>query len=136
VILIDTNVVLDVVRDDQEWQEWSASRLIEAAARDSLAINQIVYAELSSQYDTIEEIDAALINLNLPIVEIPRAALFLAAQAFREYKRAGGTKLNVLPDFFIGAHAAIEGATVLTRDPKCIRKYFPTVTLVSPESGA
>jgi predicted nucleic acid-binding protein len=135
VILVDTNIVLDIVRDDQEWEAWSASQLIEAAARDAVAINQIVYAELSSQYDTVEQIDAALTDLNLPIVEMPRAALFLAGQAFREYRRSGGARSNVLPDFFIGAHAAVEGASVLTRDPKRIRSYFPTVTLVSPRSA-
>jgi predicted nucleic acid-binding protein len=132
VILLDTSVMLDLLRDDQEWAQWSAAAADAAAASDRLFINQIIYAELSSQYDNIEQLDRALTGLDVAIADMPRASLFLAGAAFRKYRKVGGTKSNVLSDFFIGAHAAIENATLLTRDPKRIRGYFPTVTLVSP----
>jgi predicted nucleic acid-binding protein len=132
VILVDTSVLLDVLRDDQQWKNWSEAALDAAAARDALAINPIIYAELSSQYDRIESLDAALTRLDLDILEIPKAALFLAGRAFRLYRRAGGGKANVLSDFFVGAHAAVERAALLTRDTKRIRGYFPTVTLICP----
>jgi predicted nucleic acid-binding protein len=132
VILVDTNVLLDVFRDDQQWEAWSAAALAAAAARDSLRINQIIYAELSSQYDAIEALDAALEGLGIGIAEIPRPALFLAGQAFRRYRRSGGTKSKVLADFFVGAHAAITHSTLLTRDTRRVRTYFPTVSLLEP----
>ena len=131
-ILVDTNVLLDLLRDDQLWAGWSTQALDEAGGRDLLAINPIVYAELSSQFDRIEELDSAIRSLNLNLVEIPKAALFLAGHAFRRYRRAGGAKTNVLPDFFIGAHAAVARATLLTRDVKRVRPYFPTVTVIAP----
>jgi predicted nucleic acid-binding protein len=131
-ILVDTNVLLDVLRDDQQWAGWSSHALDEAGAHDMLAINPIIYAELSSQFDRIEELDSAVRSLNLSIVEIPRAALFLAGHAFRRYRRTGGAKTNVLPDFFIGAHAAVARVTLLTRDVKRVRPYFPTVTVIAP----
>lgn len=132
-ILVDTNVLLDVLRDDQQWEPWSAQALEEARGRDGLAINSIVYAELSSQFDEIEALDAAVQSLNLNMFEIPRAALFLAGHAFRRYRRFGGPKSNVLSDFFIGAHAAVARASLLTRDTARVRTYFPTVTLIAPE---
>lgn len=132
VILIDTNVIVDVLIADSQWSVRSLDILDELAARDDLAINEIVYAELSAGYDNAHELETALGTLKLPLVHMPREALFLAGQAFKRYRRATGTKLNVLPDFFIGAHAAVTEAIVLTRDPKRIRSYFPTVTLVSP----
>jgi hypothetical protein len=132
VILIDTNVIVDIVGADPNWAAWSSSALDHVAAQDQVAINDIVYAELSAGYRDAAALDNALEILRLPVIRVPRGALFLAGQAFRRYRRATGTRLNVLPDFFIGAHAAIEGATLLTRDPKRIRNYFPTVTLVSP----
>jgi predicted nucleic acid-binding protein len=135
VILVDTNVIVDVLNADSEWAGRSLDTLDQLAARDDLAINEIVYAELSAGYSNADELENALATLKLPLARMPREALFLAGQAFRRYRRAAGTKLNVLPDFFIGAHAAVEGASVLTRDPKRIRSYFPTVTLVSPRSA-
>jgi hypothetical protein len=132
VILLDTSVMLDLLRDDQEWAQWSGEAADAAAAQDRLFINQIVYAEMSSQYDNIGQLDHALASLGVGVADMPRAALFLAGQAFRKYRKVGGTKSNVLPDFFIGAHAAVESATLVTRDPKRIRSYFPTVALVSP----
>jgi predicted nucleic acid-binding protein len=132
VILVDTNVIVDVLNADSEWAVRSLDALDELAMRDDLAINEIVYAELSAGYSNADELESALATLKLPLSRMPCEALFLAGQAFRRYRRATGTKPNVLPDFFIGAHAAIEGATLLTRDPKRIRNYFPTITLVSP----
>jgi predicted nucleic acid-binding protein len=131
-ILVDTSVLLDVFRDDQRWEPWSTNALDEAARRDTLAINPVIYAELSSQFDRIEELDAAILSLALNVLEIPRSGLFLAGHAYRRYRRLGGTKTNVLSDFFIGAHAAVARATLLTRDVKRVRPYFPTVTLISP----
>lgn len=131
-ILVDTSVVIDVVRDDQQWREWSIAALDAAAERDEVCINGVVYAELSSQYDAIEALDAALATLAIDVRDIPKAALFLAGRAFRRYRRASGTKSNVLSDFLIGAHAAVSGATLLTRDVRHVRSYFPTVTIISP----
>lgn len=131
-ILVDTNVLLDVLRDDQEWESWSADAIQMASLRDELSINGVVYAELSSQFNERAVLDGALENLQIGFVEIPKAALFLAGHAFRRYRRSGGTRPNVLADFFIGAHAAITGAPVLTRDTKRIRSYFPTVALIGP----
>ena len=131
-ILVDTNVLLDVLRNDQQWEAWSAQALDEAGQHDWLAINPIVYAELSSQFDEIETLDSAVQSLKLSIIEIPKSALFLAGHAFRRYRRAGGTKANVLADFFIGAHAAVARAPLLTRDTRRIRAHFPTVELLAP----
>jgi predicted nucleic acid-binding protein len=131
-ILVDTNVLLDILRDDQQWELWSAAALTIASTRDALAINPVIYAELSSQHDTIEALDFALEGLDLAIAEIPKPALFLAGQAFKRYRRSGGTKANVLADFFIGAHAAVAGAPLLTRDTRRIRSYFPTVEIIEP----
>ncbi|HTQ15393.1 MAG TPA: type II toxin-antitoxin system VapC family toxin [Rhizomicrobium sp.] len=131
-ILVDTSVVLDLVRDDQEWQGWSARALDAAAAREKPVINGIVYAELSTQYRRIEALDAGLVALGLAVADIPKAALFLAGHAYARYRRAGGAKANVLSDFLIGAHAAVTEATLLTRYPARIRSYFPAVALVCP----
>lgn len=131
-ILVDTNVLLDVLRDDQQWQAWSTGAMENASRRDLLAINPVIYSELSSQFELIEQLDSAVLALNLSIVEIPRPALFLAGHAYRRYRRSGGTKANVLSDFFVGAHAAVARAPLLTRDTRRIRAYFPTVALISP----
>jgi predicted nucleic acid-binding protein len=131
-ILVDTSVFLDVVRDDQEWASWSNAALETAAAQDTLAINPIVYAEMSTQFEEIERLDLAVATLKLTMREVPREGLFLAGKIFKRYRAAGGTKSSVLPDFFIGAHAAVEGATLLTRDPKRVRTYFRKVRLIAP----
>jgi hypothetical protein len=132
VILVDTNVVVDIVGNDPDWERWSSGALDEAAATDTVAINDIVYAELSAGYSSVERLEADLRSLRLALASIPRGALFLAGQAFRRYRGQGGVRENVLPDFFIGAHAAVEGATLLTRDRRRIETYFPTVTILSP----
>ncbi len=131
-ILLDTNVVVDILGGDPRWSAWSMDAMEDAAAKDDIAIDDIVYAELSAGYRSVEQLEAALDRLQLPLVRIPRGAFFLAGQAFRRYRASGGTKSNVLPDFFIGAHAAVESAALLTRDPKRIRTYFPTVRVIAP----
>jgi predicted nucleic acid-binding protein len=132
VILVDTNVVLDVLSDDDHWRTWSKARLISAARQDGLAINDIVYAELSIGYDDLAELEALLEEWKLQLLPIPRLALFQAGKAFRRYRQSGGIRTGVLPDFFIGAHALVEGRSLLTRDPARIKTYFPTVTLITP----
>jgi predicted nucleic acid-binding protein len=131
-ILVDTNVILDVVQDDAKWAGWSLAALETAAGRDALAIDDIIYAELSVGYATIEELDAMISIWDLEIAPIPRPALFLAGKAFQRYRAQSGTKAGVLPDFFIGAHAAVANAPLLTRDVRRIRTYFPSVTLIAP----
>jgi predicted nucleic acid-binding protein len=131
-IVVDTSVLLDVMKDNQQWAERSQEALEEAASQDELVINPIVYAELSTRFSTIEDFEIALAYLPLKYLEIPRPALFLAAKAFQKYRLKGGTRTSVLPDFFIGAHAAAERASLLTRDPGRVRGYFPTVDLIAP----
>lgn len=131
-ILVDTSVLLDVLRDDQEWASWSVPAFQRAGDADDVAINAVIYAEAASNYARIEDLDSALDTLEVAFLETPRPALFLAAHAFRRYRAAGGVKSNVLPNFFIGAHAAVSGATLLTRDPKRVKTYFPTVTIIAP----
>lgn len=131
-ILVDSNVLLDLVTDDPEWSEWSLARLEEAALAGPIFINDIVYAETSIRYDRMEDFDAMLAQAMIEISPTPRPALFLAGKAFRRYRASGGTRTAVLPDFFIGAHAAVEGWPLLTRDVGRYRRYFPKVTLIAP----
>jgi len=132
VILVDTDVLLDLVTNDPDWSEWSLARLEEAALAGPILINDIVYAETSIRYDRIEDLDAMLSQALIEIAATPRSALFLAGKAFRRYRMAGGTRTGVLPDFFIGAHAAVEGWPLLTRDAGRYRRYFPKVRLIAP----
>ena len=131
-ILVDTNVVLDVVTDDPLWAEWSQQQLVLAAAQDDLAINDIVYAELSVRYSTIDDLDRMIGEARLAWATIPRPALFLAGKAFQRYRRAGGLRTGVLPDFFIGAHAVIANTLLITRDAARYRTYFPGIMLIAP----
>lgn len=130
--LVDTNVLLDLATDSPHWAEWSLRQLNAAASRGPIAINAVIYAELSVGYARVEEIDAALLAVGVEFVDMPRAALFLAGKAFQQYRRAGGTRTGVLPDFFIGAHAAVAGMPLLTRDAARFGRYFPTIHLISP----
>jgi predicted nucleic acid-binding protein len=130
VVLVDTNVLLDVVQDDPDWADWSQRQLEAARLRGPLAINAIVYAELSMAYAHIEDLERVLELIGLREIAIPREALFLAGKVFLEYRRRKGSKTNVLPDFFIGAHAAIAGLPILTRDVRRYRTYFPTVEIL------
>lgn len=130
-VLVDTNVLLDVVQDDPEWGEWSQQQLEAASLRGPLAINAVIYAELSMAYERIEDLDRVVRQTDLKEVAIPREALFLAGKAFLQYRRRRGGKSGVLPDFFIGAHAAVAGIPILTRDARRYRTYFPTVELLT-----
>jgi predicted nucleic acid-binding protein len=132
VTLIDTNVLLDLVTNDGTWADWSIEQLEAANLAGPLLINDVVYAELAVRYDRIEELDAFIDEAGLVVAAFPRAALFLAGKAFTRYRRAGGSRTGVLPDFFIGAHAAVQQVPLLTRDVGRYRSYFPTVVLISP----
>lgn len=133
-VLVDTNVLLDVVEDDPVWGDWSQGQLDAASLRGDLCINPVVYAELSMAFERIEELEGVVAAAGLAMVEVPREALFLAGKAFLRYRRRGRTAAvrNVLPDFFIGAHAAVSGLPILTRDVGRYRAYFPTVELITP----
>lgn len=131
-MLVDTNVLVDVLANDPEWADWSIAQLRAQAQIHRLCINPVIYAELSLTFNTVEALDETLAGLRIPIIDIPRPALFLAGKAFVQYRQQGGTKANVLADFFIGAHAAVAGWPVLTRDVGRYVGYFPTVALVSP----
>ncbi|WP_120505466.1 type II toxin-antitoxin system VapC family toxin [Sulfitobacter mediterraneus] len=132
-IFVDTNVLLDVVTDDENFAEWSIAQLETAALRGDLLINDSVYAELSVGYREKERLDAFIEAAGLRHEMIPRDALFLAGKAFSAYRRAKGTKQNVLPDFFIGAHATVLSVPLLTRDARRYRTYFPALDVISPE---
>ncbi len=132
-MLVDTNVLVDVLENDPEWAEWSSAQLRAQAQIHRLFINPVIYAELSLTFSTVEALDEVLVTLQIPVMEVPKPALFLAGKAFVKYRRQGGTKTSVLPDFFIGAHAAVAGLPLLTRDVRRYAGYFPTVPLISPE---
>ncbi len=131
-VLVDTNVLIDVLENDPTWADWSVEQLRAQSKLRPLAINAIIYAELSLLFSRIEDLDDAVSQLGLTVLEISRPALFIAGRAFMQYKRAGGIKSNVLPDFLIGAHAATGQMPVLTRDVRRYKTYFPTVTLIAP----
>lgn len=131
-MLVDTNVILDVVQDDPKWAAWSQAQLDAAAFKDVLIINPVIYAELSLAFQRIEELEAMLKKSGLRVDPIPREALFLAGKVFLQYRRRGGTKSGVLPDFFVGAHAAVLDLPLLTRDTSRYQTYFPKLMLISP----
>ena len=131
-LLVDTNVLVDVLQDDPQWAEWSIAKLRAQATIHELAINPVVYAELSMSFSTFELLNRTVATMQLTLREVPRAALFLAGKAYLQYRRRGGAGAQVLPDFFIGAHAAIEGWPLLTRDAGRFRTYFPGLELVAP----
>ncbi len=130
--LVDTNVLLDLVTDDPLWADWSIGQLDAAALRGPLAINDVVYAELSVRFTTIEALEAVLEETGIAVAPMPRTALFLAGKVFQRYRAAGGMRTGVLPDFFIGAHAAVTGNRLLSRDAQRYHTYFPTIELVTP----
>jgi predicted nucleic acid-binding protein len=132
VTLVDTNILLDLVTDDPVWADWSIRQLDAAALQGPLAINGVVYAELSVRFERIEDLDAVLEEAGIALREIPRAALFLAGKVFQRYRAAGGTRPGVLPDFFIGAHAVVAGMPLLTRDVQRYCTYFPALSLITP----
>ncbi len=131
-LLVDTNVLVDVLQDDPQWAAWSIAQMRAQARLRQLAINPVIYAEISLSFSTLEALDRAVTTLDLQLRDIPRPALFLAARAFAQYRQRGGRKTQVLPDFFIGAHAAVEGWPLLTRDAGRFRTYFPSVEVLAP----
>jgi predicted nucleic acid-binding protein len=132
VILVDTNVLLDVLQDDPIWAGWSQDQLEAAQLTDVLIINPVIYSELSIAFERIEELEAAVREARLTLEEIPREALFLAGKAFLDYRRRQGRKHGVPPDFYIGAHAAVRTYAILTRDTGRYRSYYPSVRLITP----
>jgi len=132
ITLVDSNVILDLVTDDTKWFEWSAESLSRAADESTLAINPIIYAEVSIGFRTIEEIENLLPVAEFRRLALPYEAAFLAGKVFLAYRRRGGRRTTPLPDFYIGAHAAIAGLRLLTRDPQRYRTYFPTVPIIAP----
>ena len=131
---VDTNVLLDLVTDDPNWADWSVAQLEAASLDGPLLINDAVYAELAVRYIRIEDLEAFLDAAGLEMAPMPRAALFLAGKVFTQYRRSGGSRTGVLPDFFIGAHAAVARLPLLTRDVGRYRTYFPSLRLISPDS--
>ena len=131
-VLVDTNVLLDVLQRDQTWADWSVQQLRAQAQVHELLINPVIYAELSLAFESVQALDATIDRMELTVEELPRPALFLAGRAFLKYRRTGGAKRTVLADFFIGAHAAVLGCGILTRDAARYRGYFPRVPLTTP----
>lgn len=131
VFLAVSNVLLDVTTGNPVWADWSQRQLDDASRDGSVVINPIIYAEMSLDFAGVEVLDSRLSALGLDVREIPCEALFLAVRVFRAYRRRGGTRTGVLPDFFIGAHAAIEGMTLITRDLRR-RRWFPSLQVIAP----
>jgi predicted nucleic acid-binding protein len=132
-ILVDSNIILDIYLDDPNWAEWSESKLEEFSSITKLFINSVIYSEVSVGFKRIEELESALTRSGFQMLEIPKEALFLAGKAFLKYRENRGTKRSPLPDFYIGAQAAIFDMDLITRDVTRYRTYFPTVRLISPE---
>ncbi|HEX3579247.1 MAG TPA: type II toxin-antitoxin system VapC family toxin [Thermoanaerobaculia bacterium] len=130
--LVDTNVLLDVITEDPEWADWSSEALWRAGDESTLAINPIIYAEVSIHIRTIEEMNDIVSQEDFRRLDLPYEAAFLAGKAFLAYRSRGGMKDVPLADFYIGAHAAVSGMRLLTRDARRYRTYFPTVPILAP----
>ncbi|MGH3975080.1 MAG: type II toxin-antitoxin system VapC family toxin [Pseudonocardiaceae bacterium] len=130
--LVDSNVLLDLFTVDPEWSAWSRTQLVEALDRGPVVVNQVVYGEVAYRFSTIEALDEVLTPDRFVRGNLPWAAAFLAATCHRDYRRRGGRRATILPDFFIGAHAAVLGLRLLTRDAARYRTYFPTVDVIAP----
>ena len=131
-VLVDSNIVLDVFLNDPKWADWSESKLDEYDQLGILYINSIVYSEISIGFKRIEDLESAIAKAGLQMLEIPKEALFLAGKAYLKYKKRKGTKRTPLPDFFIGAQAAVHNLDLITRDISGYQSYFPTVKLITP----
>jgi predicted nucleic acid-binding protein len=131
-VLVDSNVMIDLFLDDPVWADWSESILATLSTETTLFINPIIYSEISMGFKKIEELEAALHHGGFQMLEIPKEALFLAGKAFLKYRKRKGNKTSPLPDFFIGAHAAVYGLDLITRDEKRYRTYFPKLKVISP----
>lgn len=132
-LLVDTNVLVDVLENDPVWADWSVRQLRAQAQVHELFINPVIYSELSLAFDSVKAVDEAVEGMGLSVQELPRPALFLAGRAFLKYRREGSTRNNVLADFFIGAHAAVLSCGILTRDGRRYKNYFPRVSLITPD---
>lgn len=131
-VLVDSNVLLDIFTEDPAWYEWSSDALEELAETEPLVINPIVYAEVSVRFERIEELEDALPEATFRRESLPWEAGFLAGKCFLTYRQRGGSKRSPLPDFYVGAHAAVRGLTLLTRDATRYRSYFPLLRIVAP----
>lgn len=131
-ILVDSNVILDIVTEDEEWFRWSSEALAEQAGIGLLAINPIIFAEVSVGFDRVEDLDDVLSPKHFRRYALPWEAAFLAGKCFLEYRKKGGENRSPLPDFYIGAHAAVKGMTLLTRDASRYRTYFPKLKIIAP----
>jgi predicted nucleic acid-binding protein len=131
-VLVDTNVILDVVTDDPVWATWSLGKLNGLSAIGDLAINDVIFAELAPGFDRFEELDELVEAMGLVVLPFSRDDLYLAGRAHHRYRQNDGTKQGVLPDFFIGAQAAVSELPLLTRDVRRFRTYFPTLELITP----
>jgi predicted nucleic acid-binding protein len=130
--LVDSNVIFDLLSDDEEWADWSAAMIADAGDRGPVVINPIIFAEVSVRYDRIEDIEAALPRDYFVRASLPWDAGFLAAKCFDRYRRRGGTRRSPLPAYHLGAHAAVSALPALTRDPRRSRNYFPKLTIIAP----
>jgi predicted nucleic acid-binding protein len=130
--LVDTNVILDILTPDSEWQVWSIDRLDECRRRGPLSSNEMVFAELSARLSSEADVQAVFRSLGITFERIPTTGLFIAGQVYRKYRTAGGSRSNVLADFFIGAHAQVNRVPILTRDARPYRTYFADVRLIAP----
>jgi predicted nucleic acid-binding protein len=134
VTLVDSNVLLDIFGKTPIWWEWSLKQLEDAALYGPLLINDVIFAETSIRFSSVDVFEGALADAGITVATMPRPALFLAGKASVKYRTLGGVRSGVLPDFFIGAHAEVENLPLLTRDVGRYRTYFPTVALIAPES--
>jgi predicted nucleic acid-binding protein len=132
VLLVDTNVIVDIVKDDPKWKTWSVEQLRNQKNAHELVISPVVYAELSPSFASQEKLDFQVDAIGLRFRDLPKSALYVAGVAHRQYRRAGGPRESILADFLIGAHAMVLGCGILTRDARRYRKYFPRVPLVTP----
>jgi hypothetical protein len=131
-ILVDSNIVFDVWDHDPLWTDWSSGQLRTLSVQHDLAVNPVIYAEISARFSTQSKLDERIAELGFIVLDIPREAAFLAGKAFVQYRQQGGSKVSVLPDFFIGAHATVLDCPLLTRDTRKYASYFPTVRLIAP----
>jgi predicted nucleic acid-binding protein len=131
-VLVDSNVLLDVLTEDRKWSSWSADALAECAERSALAINPLIYAEVSIRFERIEDLEDALPEADFLRLPLPWEGAFLAGKCFVRYRRRSGVRKSPLPDFYIGAHAAVSGLVLLTRDAARYRSYFPGLDIIAP----
>jgi predicted nucleic acid-binding protein len=132
--IVDTNILVDILTEDPAWLDWSAEQLDRQAAQGLVIVNEVIYAELSIGLADEAAVENALVELDVAFHCTPVPALFVAGKAYLRYRRAGGIRTGVLPDFFIGAHAQVTGLPILTRDPRPYRTYFPEVEVIAPDA--